>query len=488
MISPADLAELPAQVGRPEYDRSRLRAGIVHIGIGGFHRSHQAMYLDRLLQAGEAEDWAIAGVGLLPHDAAMRDAMRAQDCAYTLVLRHPDGRSEARVIGSIIEYLFAPDDPGAVVERLVDPAIRIVSLTVTEGGYNLSPATGEFDASAEGVVHDLAHPAQPRTVFGFVVEALRVRRERGIPPFTVLSCDNIAGNGEVARRALAAFAELRDPELGAWVRDTVAFPNSMVDRITPQTTDDDRAELAARYGIRDAWPVVAEPFAQWVIEDRFPLGRPPWEQAGAQLVDDVMPYELMKLRLLNASHQALAYFGSLMGYRWVHEAAADPLITRLLRRYWAEEAIPTLPPVPGIELGRYVDTLLERYRNPAIADTLARLCAEASDRIPTFLLPVVRAELAIGGPVALGAAVVASWARYAEGLDDQGAALPLVDARRDRVRAAALRGRERPTAFIEDEELFGDLGEHPAFVEAYLRALELLRTRTAAQTLEILLA
>lgn len=487
MISPADFDELPAGVGRPEYDRSQLTAGIAHFGIGGFHRSHQAMYLDQLLQRGEATDWAIVGVGLLPQDARMRDAMRAQDHAYTLVLRHPDGRSEARVIGSIVEYLFAPDDPGAVVDRLADPAIRIVSMTVTEGGYNISPATGEFDESAEEVVHDLAHPSTPRTVFGLVIEALRVRRERGIPPFTVLSCDNVAGNGDVARRSFSAFATLRDPELGTWVLDAVAFPNSMVDRITPQTTDEDRAELASHYGIEDAWPVVAESFTQWVIEDRFLLGRPPWEQVGAQLVDDVMPYELMKLRLLNASHQALGYFGSLMGYRWVHEAASDPLIARLLQRYWAEEAIPTLPPVPGVDLRDYTDTLLERYRNPAIRDTLARLCAEASDRIPTFLLPVVRAELAVGGPVELSAAVVASWARYAEGLDDNGDQIPILDARRERLMSAARRQRAHPTAFIEDTELFGNLAEQESFVGPYLRTLDLLHSGTAGEALEALL-
>ncbi|HEU4849187.1 MAG TPA: mannitol dehydrogenase family protein [Terrimesophilobacter sp.] len=487
MISPADFALLPASVARPTYDRSRLTAGIAHFGIGGFHRSHQARYLDELLERGEASDWAILGIGLLPQDARMRDVMRSQDHAYTLVLKHPDGRSEARVIGSIVDYLFAPDDPGAVIERLADPAIRIVSMTVTEGGYNISPATSEFDESAEGVVHDLTYPSAPRTVFGLVIEALRVRRERGIEPFTVLSCDNMAGNGDVARRTFSAFAALRDPELGAWVLDTVAFPNSMVDRITPQTTDEDRAELASRYGIEDAWPVVAESFTQWVIEDRFSLGRPPWERVGAQLVQDVTPYELMKLRLLNASHQALGYFGSLMGYHWVHEAATDPLITRLLERYWAEEAIPTLPPVPGVDLRAYTNTLLERYRNPAIRDTLARLCAEASDRIPTFLLPVVRAELAVGGPVELSAAVVASWARYAEGVDDQGAPIQIVDARRERLMSAARRQHDDPTAFIEDAELFGNLAEQESFVRPYLRALDLLHSGTAGEALEALL-
>ena len=486
MTSPAELEKIPASVGRPDYDRSTLDVGIVHIGVGGFHRSHQAMYLDRLLSDGLARDWAICGVGLLPGDARMREVMRAQDCAYTLLLKHPDGHEQARVIGSIVEYLFAPDDPAAVVERMADPRVRIVSLTITEGGYNINQVTGEFDAQAPSVLEDLARPEAPRTAFGLVVEALRVRRERGVPPFTVLSCDNVQGNGEVARRVFAGYAALRDPELGRFVREQVSFPNSMVDRITPQTTAEDRAELAERYGVDDGWPVVAEPFAQWVIEDDFPAGRPPWEQAGAQLVEDVMPYELMKLRLLNASHQAMSYFGYLMGYRYAHEAASDRLLTRLLRRYWDQEAIPTLRPVPGIDLAGYTDTLLERYRNPAIRDTLARLCAESSDRIPKFLLPVAFEQIAAGRRVPLSAAVVASWARYAEGVDEQGEPIDVVDGRRDQVMAAA-RPQEDPVAFLRDPQLFGDLVHDEAFVADYLRALDLLHTVGAEATLEALL-
>ncbi len=336
-------------------------------------------------------------------------------------------------------------------------------------------------------MRDLAHPDQPTTVFGVVVEALRRRRACGVPPFTVQSCDNVQGNGEVARRVFSAYASLRDPELGSWVRDAVAFPSSMVDRITPQTTEADVAEVTARYGVIDAWPVMAEPFTQWVIEDDFPLGRPAWERVGAQLVEDIVPYESMKLHLLNAAHQAIAYFGHLMGYRWVHDAATDPLLTRLLQRYWAQEAIPTLRPVPGIDLGAYTETLLERFRNPAIRDTLARLATDASDRIPKFLLPVVRGRIAAGGSVELSAAVVASWARYVEGVDERGVPIDVIDARRDRLMAAAAAGREHATAFIEDRELFGDLVHDEAFRSSYLRALDLLHERGACATLEALL-
>jgi mannitol 2-dehydrogenase len=472
----------------PTYDRSRLRAGIVHLGVGGFHRAHQAMYLDRLMNAGQAYDWAICGVGVLPHDARMRDALLAQDGMYTLVLKHPDGTLEGRVIGSIVDFLLAPDDPEAVVEKMASPEIRIVSLTVTEGGYNVNPVTGEFDADDPAVRADLEPGAVPATTFGLVTEALRRRRDRGVPPFTVASCDNIQGNGDVAHRMFTAFARLKDAELADWIERHVPFPNSMVDRITPVTTDDDRAMVAERFGVDDAWPVVAEPFTQWVIEDRFAAGRPAYEEVGAQLVDDVEPYELMKLRLLNASHQALCYLGYLTGYRYAHEVCADETFVRFLRDYMAREGAPTLLPVPGVDLAEYQATLIERFANPHVRDTLARLCAESSDRIPTWLLPVVRANLDSGGEIHRSAAVVAAWARYAEGVDEQGEHIAIVDRLADRLKAAAARQSEDPLAFVRDRELFGDLAEQPRFVEAYTAALDSLHARGARATVEGLVA
>src|SRR4051794_30957397 len=348
------------------------------------------MYVDRLLQQGTAQEWGICGVGVLPSDRRMAEVMAAQDGLYTLVVKHADGTRDARVIGSITEYLLAPDDPEAVVEKMAAPSTRIVSLTVTEGGYNIDPVTGEFDTADPGVVHDLQPGAAPATSFGLVTEALVRRRERGLAPFTVVSCDNIQGNGDVARRSFTAFAGLRDRDLGAWIEREVPFPNSMVDRITPATTDEDRAEVARRFGVEDGWPVVCEPFTQWVLEDRFSAGRPPYEDVGVQVVDDVGPYERMKLRLLNASHQALCYFAYLDGYRLVHEAAQDPLYRAFLEGYMEHEGLPTLEPVPGIDLEVYRHTLIERFSNPEVRDTVARLCAESSDRIPKWLLPVVR--------------------------------------------------------------------------------------------------
>jgi mannitol 2-dehydrogenase len=485
-LSAATLPSLDVPV--PEYDRRRIVTGIVHIGVGGFHRAHQAMYLDRLMRDGEALEWGICGVGVLEGDRRMKQALDAQDGLYTLVLKHADGTHEPRVIGSITGYLLSPDDPAAVIEAMAGERVRIVSLTVTEGGYNLNDITGEFDAQNPVVVHDLQPGAAPRTAFGLVTEALRLRRERGLAPFTVMSCDNLPGNGDLSRRVFGAFARLRDPELGDWVEREVRFPNSMVDRITPQTTDADRADVRERFGIDDRWPVVCEPFAQWVLEDAFGLGRPPLERAGVQVVDDVEPYELMKLRLLNASHQGIAYFGHLCGYRLVHDAAQDPLFRAFLRGYMDEEATPTLEPVPGVDLADYKRTLIERFSNPQVRDTVARLAAESSDRIPKWLLPVVRHQLAHGGPIERSAAIVASWARYAEGVDEHGRPIDVVDRHRDRVQAAARRQRDDPTAFIEDRELFGDLVDDDRFVRAYTAALDSLHRRGARATMEGIVA
>jgi mannitol 2-dehydrogenase len=478
-LTDAALSSLPPSVAGPGYDRGKVRVGIVHVGVGGFHRSHEAMYIDRLLNEGDGDQWGICGVGLLPGDRAMQQVLRAQDNLYCLVLKHPGGDLESRVIGSLVEYLFAPDDAEAVIERMASPDTRIVSLTLTEGGYNLHPVTGEFDPQNPQVVHDLQPGATPATAFGLVTEALVRRRARGLPPVTVLSCDNLEGNGDVARTVFSAYGQLRDPELGEWMRREVHFPNSMVDRITPRTTDADRELVAERLGIQDGWPVVCEPFTQWVLEDHFGAGRPALERVGVQFVEDVRPYELMKLRLLNAGHQALCYLGYLSGYRYLHEVCQDPLFEQFVVGYMEREATPTLPPVPGIDLAEYRHSLIERFANAEIRDSLARLGTDSSERIPKFLLPVVREQLARGGELDRAALVVAAWARYAEGTDEQGGPIEVVDPRRDQLMAAARRQRQDPTAFIADRDLFDDLIDQPRFVEAYLSALRSLHTRGA---------
>jgi len=477
----------------PTYDRSQVTTGVVHFGVGGFHRAHQAMYLDRLMSEGKAMDFGICGVGVMPFDLRMRDALVSQDCLYTLVLKAPDGSWTPRVIGSIVEYLYAPDDPEAVIEKMADPATRIVSLTVTEGGYNFSPVTGKFDAENPRVQADLQPGAVPGTVFGLVTEALIRRRDRGVVPFTIMSCDNIQGNGHVAQEVFTAYARLKgeasgDTGLVGWITENVAFPNSMVDRITPVTTDEDRAQVAERFGITDAWPVVCEPFTQWVLEEHFTDGRPPYDEVGVEVVPDVEPYELMKLRLLNASHQGLCYFGYLAGYRLVHEVCQDPLFATFLLDYMNREATPTLQPVPGIDLEAYKTGLIERFSNAGVRDTVARLCAESSDRIPKWLVPVIAANIAAGRDVTLSASIVAAWARYDEGVDEEGAPIEIVDQLADRLQALAKQQSEEPLAFVRNTDLFGDLAEHEAFTKPYLATLASLHERGSRATLEDIVA
>lgn len=461
-LNNATLATLPIEA--PTYDRGSVTVGIAHIGAGHFHRAHQAAYLNLLLQQGLAREWGICGVGVMPADWTMRDVLNDQDGLYTLILEKPDGTRDAHVIGSIIDYHYAPDDPEPALEVLAAPATRIISLTITEGGYR-----------------DPDGPA-----FALIVEALDRRRRRGLAAPTIVSCDNIENNGEIARRAVLANAENRDPALAQWIDERARFPSSMVDRITPATTLQMAAEVRRDFGINDRWPVVAEPFTAWVLEDDFADGRPPLDKAGVLLVDDVAPYELMKLRLLNAGHQCLAYFAHLCGFTFVHEAASDPLFAEFLLAYFESEAIPTLPPVPGIDLHDYTRTLVERFSNPGVRDTVARLCAYSSDRIPKWLIPVICDNLASDGPVRVAAAVVASWARYAEGTDEWGKPYEVVDQLADSLIPIARSQYDNPTAFIEIAAVFGDLAHQPRFVQAYTWALDSLHHKGARATLEAL--
>src|SRR5689334_18480633 len=469
-LNTSTLAQIP--IDKPSYHRDEIGIGIVHFGVGGFHRAHQARYVDRLLEMGLAKEWGICGVGVLPADRKMADVMAAQDGMYTLLLENPDGSRDARVIGSIVDYRYAPDDPEGVVELLAAPSTRVISLTITEGGYN---------------IENIDNLRQEVNVFGLVADALARRRDRGVGSPTVVSCDNIEGNGQVARQAFTTYAERVHPGLGDWIQANTRFPNSMVDRITPVTTPDVIAVLADEFGVEDQWPVAAEPFTSWVLEDDFSDGRPPLEKVDVLLVDDVTPYELMKLRLLNASHQSLCYFAYLAGYRLVHDAAGDPLFADFLMRYMDTEATPTLLPVPGIDLPDYKRTLIERFANPGVKDTITRLCFGSSDRIPKWLLPVIRANLASGGSVRLSAATVASWARYAEGIDEDGQPIDVQDQLADTLVPLARSQDKHPTAFIENTDVFGDLATQPRFVEAYLWALDSLHRDGARATLQTLL-
>lgn len=468
-LSDATLAGLPAAVARPAYDRAATTPGVVHLGVGGFHRAHQGVYLDRVLAAGHPQ-WAVTGVGVLATDRALHDVLTAQDGLYSVTEKHPDGTRVTRVVGALASHLLAVDDVEAVLAALAAPSTHLVTLTITEGGYCRDPATGEFEPTP-AVRADLEPGATPRTAWGLLAAGLRRRRDAGTAAVTVVSCDNIVGNGAVCRQALLGYLGLADPELAAWVAAEVAFPSSMVDRITPVTTDADRAELAAA-GVADGWPVVCEPWLQWVLEDRFSGPRPPLEDVGVTLVADVHGHELAKLRLLNAAHQVLSHLGRLAGLTTVDEVLADPVLRALLERYLLEEASPTLPAVPGLDLAEYRTALLARFANPHVSDTLARNCAQGSDRLPTFLLPVVGERLAAGATTPAAVLAVAAWARGLAGTDDAGGVIGVVDDRAERLAPLVARQEAgEPLALLEATEVFGALAGDERFRTAFAAAL-----------------
>ncbi|MFG6278880.1 mannitol dehydrogenase family protein [Microbacterium sp. 5K110] len=464
----------------PAYNRDNLATGIVHLGVGNFHRSHQAYYLDQLLHDGQSDEWAICGVGVLPSDEHMRNTFHTQTGLYTLLQKSPDGTIDARVIGSMPEYLWVPDDADTLREKLAGPSTRIVTLTVTEGGYNIDPATGSFRTHNPAVLADAAGEGTPRTHFRILHESLKLRRDRGLPAYTVASCDNILGNGHVTKRTLLEYLALADPDFIPWVENNVAFPNSMVDRITPVTSDEDRTLTASDYGIDDKWPVPAESFIQWVLEDTFPLGRPALEKVGVQLVDDVIPYEMMKMRLLNASHQVIGTFGALIGYHYVHEAMADPLIHAAVAQFQQFEAEPTLPPVPGVDLPEYRATLLERFSNPGVKDTIARLSSNTSNSAPNFIVPIIRDQRRQGGQFTIQAALIAAWAERA-------ALIPVVieDPRKDFIHSLAT--DKDPSAFVRDDELFAELAIDQTFIDEFVRWRRVIASKGIRAALELLL-
>lgn len=457
-LSAATLSGLRTQVSRPLYDRAALTPGILHIGVGNFHRAHQAAYLDDLFATGHGHDWGIVGAGLMPFDRQQRQVMQAQDWLYSLTELSP-GRADARIIGSVVD--FCPTNPGAMVQRIADPSIRIVSLTITEGGYFIDPATEGFDETHPLIRADAANPDTPQTVFGVLLAGLRLRRENGLPMPTVMSCDNIQHNGDVTRRTLSGLAGMISVQEADWVSSTVAFPNSMVDRITPGTGDAERTLARNLIGLTDAAPVVCEPFRQWVLEDRFALGRPSLERVGVQFVDDVAPYETMKLRILNAGHAAIAYPAALLGHEHVHEAMADPDIAAWLNTLMNREIIPNLDSIPGEDPRRYLADCAERFANTEVRDTVARLAQDGSNRQPKFILPTIADAVATNRPVRGLALELAFWCRFAALAQD------LDDPRATEISPLARASSNDPSSFLNQPEIFGDLVRNKGFRAAF---------------------
>ena len=453
----------------PAYDRSTLKPGIVHIGLGNFHRAHMAVYLDDLFALGSDHDWAILGAGVRAPDARMRDALKAQDCLSTVIELDPKAKS-ARRIGSMIDFLPVEPDNASLIAAMSRPEIRIVSLTVTEGGYFVD-STGQFDPTAPDIVADGANPSAPATAFGAIVAALKARRAARIVPFTVMSCDNLPGNGHVAEAAVVGTARLSDPDLADWIKAEVAFPNGMVDRITPATGPRERA-MASEFGLgSDPVPVTCEPFRQWVLEDKFPAGRPALEKVGVTFTDAVHAFETMKIRILNGGHAIIAYPGGLKGIHFVHEAMEDPLIPAFLDAIESREILPIVPPVPGQDLNDYKALIIERFSNPEVADTERRLCLDGSNRQPKFIVPSIRDVLAAGGKAEGLTLLSAMWCRYCCGTTEAGEVIDPNDPNWDLLQARAVEARTNPAAWIGMDAVYGNLAQDADFVARFGGAL-----------------
>lgn len=487
-LKQSTLSNLPAAVGRPTYTRDGLSAGIVHIGIGNFHRSHQGVYLNDLLNAGGDPAWAIRGAGVRAPDAAMRQMLAEQDWLYSVVeVDHQ--KYKADIIGAMIDFVeVAPMGNAPLIAAMSDPVTKIVSLTVTEGGYFVDASTGTFDVSHPDIAADIANPAAPNTVFGAILAALAARRAENAAAFTVMSCDNLPGNGDVARAAIIQMATVLDPDLAKWITDNVSFPNGMVDRITPATGVRERDLMVSQFGIKDNFPVFCEPFRQWVLEDNFVNGRPEFERVGVTLTDDIHAFERMKIRLLNGGHAILAYPAALMGIEFVHDAMGNELIRGYLRRVLKQDVMSHVDSVPGFTPAEYLDSICGRFENPGVADTTARLCHDGSNRQPKFIIPSVRDGLKAGrvpDGLALSSAL---WCHYCRGQTDAGAHIPDNDPDWAALQAAAQRATDDPKAWLMQDDIYGDLARHDGFITAFSSALKSVETRGTEETLKAYLA
>lgn len=484
-LNKSALSSIPNDIQKPSYERDSLNCGIMHMSVGGFHRSHQALYVQDILNKSSG-DWMISGVGLLDSDRKHVDALNSQDCLYSILER--SGKEDVlKICGSIKEIHHAPSDPKKVLDRLSDESIKILSLTITEKGYCYNQ-DGDLDLNNKAIQGDLKNLSAPQTGLGYVVAALNNRYKSKSKPMTIMSCDNLPGNGHLTQKLVLQFAEQVDKNLATWISDNITFPNAMVDRITPVTTPEIVDVIAEEFDIEDQWPVVCEDFRQWVLEDKFCNGRPDFDSVGVQLVSDVEPYEKMKVRLLNGSHSALSYISYLMGYRRVDLAMADALISKYVRAYMDFDVTPAVPSVPGIDLTSYKDKLIERFSNPSIGDQVQRLAEDGSRKIPNAILPCIRHQLETGGKMDYAALALAAWFRYLSGADESMAAIEIKDPAKERLMERIKTDHQDPTYALGLDDIFGDLGRNSVVIENVKIALNKLYKQGVKSTLEEYLA
>lgn len=481
-LSNAVLSDLPSGIKRPTYDRGALAPGIVHIGLGNFHRAHQAWYLHRLMQQGEALDWAIIGAGVRANDEAQRKRLGAQDFLTTLIELDPRGRS-VEITGSMIGFVPVEEGNGQLIVQMADPAIRIVALTVTEGGYYIDPVSKEFDRDHADIQHDAKHISTPITAFGAIIAALKMRRDQGTGPFTVQSCDNLQGNGAIVRQTVVSLARLSDADLADWIEGHCTFPNSMVDCIVPATGMKERA-LVREFGIEDDAPVTHENYRQWVIEDDFCAGRPDYDKVGATFTDDVHAFEAMKIRMLNGGHQLLANAGENLSVEHISKCMTHPQIGAYFRKVVLTEIAPHVHAVPGMKPEAYLDLIVQRFANPEIIDTVRRVAFDGSSRHTGFLLPTLREAIVQGTPIEGFALSQAIWARMCAATREDGTMIEPNDPLWDKLNAAALAAKEKPQVWLEQRELYGDLAENAAFCACFDKWLRLIWTHGTAAALQ----
>lgn len=480
------LDALPARVMRPHYDRTRLTPGIVHIGVGNFHRAHLAWYVHRLMQQGQALDWAIIGAGVREHDALMREKLLAQDCLTTLIELDPLGAQATEVTGAMLDFLPVDADNKSLIQTMADPRIRIVTTTITEGGYYLDSANQGLDITHPDIIYDAENPDRPRTAFGAIVAALRLRRDSGVGPFTGLSCDNLQANGTILRQAVVGLARLSDADIADWIDRHCSFPNSMVDCIVPVTGPAERQRVRA-FGIDDDVPVTHENFRQWIVEDSFCAGRPDWTLVGAEFSDHVHQYEARKIRVLNGGHQVLANVAEILGVENISDAMAHPLIHAMFRKVLTDEIIPHVDPLPNSPVLEYLDLIDRRFANDAIIDTVRRVAFDGSARHVGFILPTIRDGLASGHPIEGLALVEALWARMCEGTRENGSQIEENDPIWDMLTDKAAAARQNPSVWLEMQQIYGDLGQHARFADAFAKWLKHIYDNGVEPTIQLYL-
>ncbi|MFY0715312.1 mannitol dehydrogenase family protein [Seonamhaeicola sp. NFXS20] len=472
-----NLKQLPPNVLKPLFNRDNIKTSILHIGVSNFHRSLQAFYTHELIERFNELNYGICGVDLLDTSRKIYNILKDQDGLYTLYIKEINGVHKAKVIGSIVEYFFGPENPMAVIEKMASPDIKIISLTIAEDGYHLNEITGEFDLNHPSVYEDLKNPLSPNTVFGYLTQAFKLRKLRGLPGCTILSCDNIKENGNTIKQSFFNYVSKVDPDLLPWLTKNTTFPNTMVDRITPITELRDIYSLKNEFLIEDQWPVVCESFSQWVIEDNFFDEKPAWDKVGVQFTKDIKPFERMKLRLLNASHTILGILGTLHGYKTVHEASIDNDFNTLLNSYMDKEVTATLEMQDIKTINDYKKNIISRFQNPYINDKLSRICQESSAKIPLFILPTIKDQLKGEKQIKIAAFIIAAWCKYNDGIDDQNNPYKIIDSLSGTLIRNAALSHQNPTKFLEITSVFGNLSENEIFRNHYLESLSLLRRK-----------